>query len=187
MNIGQIIFAGFIVLLVASLDVFALGFGYGTKKVKVPVKSISIISVISSLFLLCALLLGYFIGEWLPEDIVKWFGFGVLLTVGISRIVLWLINRKKERKEFQIITMKELALLAIVLAIDGMAIGVGTAVGSMTLAFIFSVFAISIISDILIFKLGHITGEALSNRTVYDLGWVGGVLLVLVAVAGLFI
>jgi len=187
MYIGQIIFTAFIVLIIASLDAFALGFSYGTKRIHVPLKSISIVSIICSLFILAALLIGYFIGEVVPEHVTKWLGFGIFMVLGLSRIVVWLVNRKKGRQEVRLITYKELVLLAIVLSIDGMGIGLGAGLGQVTLVFIFSIFAISILTEIIIFKLGKVTGRALANKFPVDLGWVGGVLLVIVAIVGLFV
>jgi len=172
---------------VASLDAFALGFSYGTKRIHIPIKSITLVSIICSLFILAALLLGYFIGELVPESITKWVGFGIFMALGLSRILAWFINRKKTKQEIRLITYKELVLLAIVLSIDGMGIGMGAGLGNVTLAFIFAVFAISIFTEILIFKLGKVTGRALANKFPVNLGWVGGVLLIIVAVVGLFV
>ncbi|MCL2586992.1 MAG: manganese efflux pump [Firmicutes bacterium] len=187
MYIGQILFTGFLILFGTSLDIFALGFGYGAKKDIVSWRSLIIVSFISSIFLLIALLLGFFLGEWLPSVVSHWLGFGLLMTVGLWRIAAWLASRKREKKPHSIVSTRELLLVAVMLSIDGMAIGVGAAIGAVTLAFIFAVFAISIVTDILMFRLGQGMGRALAERLSWDLGWVGGVLLIIVAIAGLFI
>ena len=186
MNIGQVFFVGFIILIVASLDAFALGFGYGTKKVRIPLKQISIVSVICSIFILASLLLGYFLGSFINPDITRWLSFGIFMTFGLARLVAWFVNRKKIKHEGRLITIKEVILLAVILSIDGIGIGLGSGLYSVTLIFIFSIFALSIFTEIFIFKLGQFIGNAMANKLPVDLGWVGGTLLILVAIAGLF-
>lgn len=187
MNFTDILFASFVLLVVASIDVFALGFSYGTRRVRVPMKGLLVVSLIGSLFILTSLLLGFFLGDFLPGEVARWLSFSLFMGVGLSRVILWFFNRKKQKKGVRPITMKELVFLAIFLSLDGIGVGVGTGLGNITLIFIFSIFAVSIFTDILMFKVGQATGDVLANRLMVDLGWVGGVALMLVAIGGLFL
>ena len=187
MSLLEILFSGFIILVLASLDAFALGFSYGSRRVQIPLKSVAIVSVICSFFLLFSLVLGYFLGEFIPFYVTKWLSFGIFLALGLSRILVWMLNRKKPRRELRAISLKELTFLALILSIDGIGIGTGVGLMDITIWFIVGVFVVSIFTEIFIFRLGQIAGGALAGRVVWDIGWIGGILLILVAIIGLFV
>ena len=176
-----------IFVLVISIDLFACAFAYGTAGVKVSFGKILLINAIGKLIVGSGLFIGYFVGGFMPEGVGIWVGFAVLLSVGVIKLIQWLVTRGKANKAIaRNITWGEAAALGIVLALDGLAAGIGTTMTLLSLLFIFSVFAISVLSDQFVFMASQRLGKSLTKKANLDLGWLSGVVLMIVSVCKLF-
>ena len=60
-------------ILALSLDTFMAALSYEANKIKIPISSNFIISLICALFLFISLLLGNVLNLFIPEFILKWF------------------------------------------------------------------------------------------------------------------
>jgi putative sporulation protein YtaF len=65
-----------------SLDSFSVGFTYGLRNVKIPLKSIITIAICSAGVLIVAMTIGEVLGEILPEEIVGKLGGFILILLG---------------------------------------------------------------------------------------------------------
>jgi putative sporulation protein YtaF len=65
-----------------SLDSFSVGFTYGLRNVKIPLKSIITIAICSAGVLIVAMTIGEVLGEVLPEEIVGKLGGFILILLG---------------------------------------------------------------------------------------------------------
>jgi putative sporulation protein YtaF len=65
-----------------SLDSFSVGFTYGLRNVKIPLKSIITIAICSAGVLIVAMTIGEVLGEILPEEIAGKLGGFILILLG---------------------------------------------------------------------------------------------------------
>ncbi|MBS2969971.1 MULTISPECIES: sporulation membrane protein YtaF [Metabacillus] len=77
----------FIMAFAISLDSFSVGFSYGLKKMKIPIKSLLIIALCSAFSLLAAMLLGHLLSSFIDPEWTKRMG-GIIL-IGIGAWVLY--------------------------------------------------------------------------------------------------
>ena len=183
-----IILSAVVFVVVISIDLFACAFAYGAAKVYVPFKKILAINLIGKVIVGTGLFIGYFIGVFMPDAVGIWLGFGVLLAVGIIKVIQWLKTRKKTDKPLtRSISWRESIALGVVLSLDGLAAGIGVTLTLLSLIFVFSVLVISIITDQLIFMGAQRLGKLVTKKATLDLGWLSGVILITVSICKLFI
>ena len=180
--------AAILLLLVVSIDLFVCGFGYGTSKIHVPFKKVLVINIIGSIMIGIGLFVGYWIGSQFNNGFASWLAFGILFGLGLFKFFAWLITKnKKQCRAIRLITWRETIVLGIVLAADGLVVGIGATVDSFGLAFICTVIALSLVTDHLVFWLGQSMGKKVTKRIKLDLSWLSGTLLMILAVVGIFI
>lgn len=77
------------ILLVTSLciDAFVTSFGYGVNKVKVPLYSNIIISVVCSAILAISFFAGTIVRDFLPQNITMLICFFILFLLGSARLI----------------------------------------------------------------------------------------------------
>lgn len=197
-----------LLVLAVSLDSFAACFAYGTSKIKIPPISIIIIAGINALMLSLSLLLGFVIAPLFPSYLPKIISFIILFIIGIVKlfdgIMKSRIKRGKKmdkRLKFSLFNLhfilniyadpldadkdnsKDLSpiesiSLAIALSIDGIAVGFGAA---LTQVDIFIVVMLAIILGVLAIILGSRLGEKVSNNIPFDLSFIGGIFLIILA------
>jgi putative sporulation protein YtaF len=83
-----------------SLDSFSVGFTYGLRKMRIPIKSILIIACCSGLILLFSMAAGHFLTGILPEETTEKFG-GILLIL-MGSWVLYQFFRPEKEQDFLI-------------------------------------------------------------------------------------
>ncbi len=192
-----------------SMDAFTAGLAYGTKKITVPPLSAVIISLVGSLMLGLSLLAGGVIRPLLPPGFAAGLGFAILLLLGViklfdSSIKAYIRRHKAMKKDIrfslsslrfiltvyadpqqadldasQSLSAGEAASLAVALSLDSLAAGLGAGVsrvGALEAA------AITFGLGFLAVLVGHGVGKRLSERCPVDLSWIGGVLLILLAI-----
>ncbi|MGF3103982.1 sporulation membrane protein YtaF [Rossellomorea sp. DUT-2] len=193
-----------------SLDSFSTGLTYGLRKVKIPTKSISIISICSASSLLLAMLLGQTIGSIISP---LWAGrIGGLILVVIGAAVLYqffrpeketVLPQEKTLINFEIksiglvvqilrrpltadfdrsgtITGIEAFMLGIALSLDAFGAGIGAALLNFS-PFILTL-AILVMSFTFLFS-GLKMGEFFSHlRWIHRVSFLPGVLLILIGI-----
>ncbi|MGM0752434.1 MAG: sporulation membrane protein YtaF [Bacillota bacterium] len=193
-----------------SLDSFSTGLTYGLRKVKIPTKSISIISICSASSLLVAMLLGQTIGAIITP---VWAGrIGGLILVVIGAAVLYqffrpeketVLSQEKTLINFEIksiglviqilrrpltadfdrsgtITGIEAFMLGIALSLDAFGAGIGAALLSFSPLLL--TLAILVMSFTFLFS-GLKMGEFFSHlRWIHRVSFIPGVLLILIGI-----
>lgn len=65
-----------------SIDSFSVGFTYGLRNMKIPVKSIAIIAACSAMILMSAMMIGQILESFLTPELAEKLGGGVLILIG---------------------------------------------------------------------------------------------------------
>lgn len=196
-----------------EIDAFAAAFAYGSNKIKIPARSLCLINVICSGFLALSLLVGRAISGWLPDGLAAGLGFAILFLLGFYKLagslVRLMMQRHRDfRREFnftafdlkfilhlcanpqaadidgsRVLTLGEAAALAIALSLDGLAVGFGAAMGQVNKP---AVILCSLVVGFVALWLGSRLGNGVAKKLPFNLSWLGGALLMGLAVAGLF-
>lgn len=191
-----------------SVDALVAGFAYGARQIRLPWRSALVISLICSAIVGASLGLGSLAALFLSPGLRRGLCFGVLFALGLVKlldgIARWAIRRygnldgkvgfslfslrfvlhvyadpaAVDLDHSQTISVTEAASLALALSLDGAAAGFGAAMGQ---ASALAVVTASLIANQLTLTLGFWLGERLSRRFSVSLGWLGGVILILLA------
>lgn len=183
---NETLIAIFVIVILISIDIFMVGFSYGVSGTKIGKSRLIIISAIGNVIVGCALVLGFMISNYIT-NIVDWIAFGLFMLIGLYKLTDWYISRKaKNKPQNKKQTWKQTITLAVILAIDGL--GAGFVVGfGVTLWFVLGVVVVSFFCDIFLFRLGHTLGKKLAKKSPVELGWIPGVIFILIAVLGLLL
>lgn len=196
-----------------SMDAFAASFAYGSNKIKIPMLSVQIINIVCSSILGISLFLGAVVRQYLPGRVTVISCFVILFALGMAKLldsITKTIIRKhtdinKEIK-FSMLNFKfilklyadpeladvdasksispmEAAALSVSLSLDGMAIGFGAALGSVN---VLGVFLISFVTNVLAVILGCYIGNKLASKISFNLSWLSGAVLIILAAVKLF-
>lgn len=192
-----------------SLDAFVASFAYGAQRIKIPFSSAAIISVVCTAMLAVSLLAGALLRPHLPQGLTKGLCFALLLLLGLTKLcdsaIKTLIRRHKRmhrKVSFSVFSLKfildvyadpekadrdgsrvlspaEAASLAIALSLDGLAVGFGAALMQVK---VFLVMAFSLAVGLLAVRLGGKLGNKAAQSLPFDLSWLSGALLIVLAV-----
>lgn len=192
-----------------TTDTFVASFAYGTNKIKIPVSSICIMTVISSATLCIAILAGSLVRPYLPVYVTKSISFLILMVLGIVKLfdssVKACIRKHKclqKKISFSVMHLnfildvyadpeiadcdcsntlspKEAVALALAVSIDGLAVGFGSALMHISLL---PIMIFAILFGFGAVKIGCTVGNRLSESIPFDLSWLSGVLLIILAV-----
>lgn len=203
------------ILLVTALstDAFVASFAYGTNQIKIPVFSVLIISLICTGMMVLSLFIGNLVRPFVPPDMGKALCFLILMALGILKLfdssIKAYIRKKKEinRKiKFSLFHLRfilnvyadpedadsdaslvlspgEAASVAIALSLDGLAVGFGAALTEVSWI---ELALFSLLINILAVVGGSLFGKKIAEKCSADLSWIGGALLILLAVCKLF-
>lgn len=195
----RMILEAFLLTLAISIDAFASGFAYGANKIKIPILSTIVITLIGSLFLGAALFFGAGIGQFISPLLATIICSVILIGLGLSKIFGgWFKNKIAKRRNTLLkvcaepehadldkskrLSMKEAALLAVALALDGLAVGVGAGLAVQSLEFYIIIIGFSLVMDIAMLTLGVFLGNRVARRVRVNLAWLGGLVLIGLAV-----
>ena len=177
-----------IFILAVSLDLFACGFAYGANGLNVPLRKVLIINIIGSIMIASGLVIGYFLGFMIADTVAMWLGFSVFTVIGITKLVQWLIEYKRgNRRHLRNISWGETVILGVLLSLDGLVAGIGAAITYFSLPFIFIVIGLSLFTDPIFFMSGQYLGHKLHKKASLNLGWLSGVILLVMAVLHFFL
>jgi len=106
--------------LAVSLDSFSVGFTYGLRKMKIPIKSIFIIACCSGSALFISALFGKIISSTLSPDVAETVGGAILMLIGIWVIFQFLRSKQsneEEQHEEKILVKFEIKSIGLVVQI----------------------------------------------------------------------
>ena len=195
-----------------SLDAFAAGFAYGSNKIKISFLSVQIINIICSAIIGISFLAGNVIKDYIPNWVTATVCFIILFTLGIIKLLDGItksiirkhagLNRELKFSLFNIsfilklyadpessdidssktISSIEAASIALALSLDGIAVGFGAAMGSVNgLATVL----FSLITNSAAIISGCWLGGKIARKTNFNLSWVAGAVLIILAFAKL--
>jgi len=196
---------------ILSIDLALSAFAYGANRIKIPLVSAHIINFICSGAIGFSFLVGTAIRPFLPEWLTIAIGFGILFVIGLVRLLDGIIKSMIRKnidvnKEFSMFNLKfivsvyadpekadsddskvlspmEAVGLAFAVSMDGLALGLGAAFGDINGLL---VCLWSLITGIMAIMLGYRLGERLVCKLNFDASWLGGVALIILALAKLF-
>lgn len=202
-----------LLVLAVSLDAFVASIHYGVKRIKIPFLSIMIINMICSFLLGLSILLGKEAQRFLPAGATSIISFIILVSLGIYYLFEGLIKfyleskksnegklemqfagihfilniyideTKADKDRSKVLDAKEAIYLAIALSLDSLTIGFGSGLSNMDYL---SIMIFSFIAGFLSVCSGLKIGKKLSNGIKFNLSWISGILLIVLAVLRLF-
>ncbi len=203
-----------LIALAISLDCFVASFGYGLSKIKIPFRSLLVITFVTTFMLGVSILLGWLLAGLIDIEISKWISFSILLAIGLFKLFNELIkcflsklvkrerpvrfkllnfrfmvkvytdNSKADADDNKVISPIEAMLLSFILSVDQ--IGVGLSHG-MTSSMPYILILLNILTCVFSVYLGSFIGKKVSRIIKINLSWVSGFMLIVLAVIGLFI
>lgn len=198
----------FLLVAALSIDAFAASFAYGIDRIRIPPLSLLSICGVCTGILGVSLLIGGLIQPFLPPALTRWLGFAVLLLLGIvklfdSALKSFLRRHQSSRKDLhfclagvrfllriyvdstaadqdrsRVLTPGEAASLAFALSIDGFAAGIGAGLTQPDLPL---VLLLSLLVTAAAVGFGSLVGRQAAKAVRFDLSWLSGVLLILLA------
>ena len=209
MNMILMIFQAWVLVSALAIDAFACSFGYGVSKIKIPFKSVMVINAVCTTLLAIGLFLGVTINHFLPEEAAGWLAFVILFGLGIFKIFDSLIKRAIRKnngvnKNFKFsffnlafiftvyadpeeadvdhskdLSPREAMPLAIAVGLDGLSVGIGIGI---TMINPLLILGLSLFTDIIAVILGAYFGNKLARKINWDLSWLAGAVLIIIAI-----
>lgn len=185
--------------LALSVDSFVAAFSYGTSKIKIPLSSVGIISVTGSLITGLSMLTGSFVKDFIPSGFTTLLSFGILFLLGVLKLFDSSEPANADKDNSHSISAKEALSLSAALSLDGCAAGFGASLSAGTpaspgaaaagtvssLVPVAAVFLFSLIFGVFMVLSGSHIGNKAADRLPIKPGIIGGLLLILLAVARL--
>ncbi len=198
-----------LLVLALSLDAFVASIAYGTNKIKIPFTSMTIITIVCSMFLAASIFFGSLLKQLLPSNITIIISFIILMSLGIYYLFESLIKNFLEKKSdsnhkvkfklfniwfiidiyidetkadfdnSKILSSKEALYLAIALSLDSIAIGFGSGLGNVNY---FHVILLSLVSGMIAIWIGLFIGRKFVEKSKLNLSWLAGIILMVLAV-----
>ena len=212
MHVLMTILSSLVLVTALGIDALVCSFGYGVNRIKIPFKSVLVINIICSSLLAFGILFGSSIGSFLPESTAHAISFTILVMLGLTKIfdsaLKQLIRRhngfnknfnfsflslgfilqvfanpeKADIDESKSLTPKEALPLSIALGIDGISVGLGLGLAAVNGLFIVG---LSLVSDAAMVMLGAFLGNKVAKRLNFDLSWLSGTILIVIAIINL--
>ena len=191
-------YCSFLVLCIAlSADTFAAGLSYSASKVRVPINSMCILSLVSGFTFTLSLSVGEKLTAWIPPNASTLLSFLILLILSLYKLYDALPERfhpsisfttvsfssHVNKKEPEYISPYEAAALSFVLSIDSITAGVSQGNSPLSPAV---VFLFSSVIHFLSILLGTFAGRRLSGKLSCNLSFLPALLLFLLAISRLF-
>lgn len=164
-----------------SVDAFAAGFVYGVSKIKVPFVSVLIVTGVSSLILAGSLLAGNLVSSLIPGNLTQYFSFMLLFVLGIIKLFDHSGHEEAEaadRNRDAFVSPGEAFALGAALSVDSLAAGVGAGIQMNQIP---AAFLASFAAGVLAIPLGTRLGRLIAAHCRSNLGWLSGILLILLA------
>jgi len=193
----------FLLTLAVSIDVFASGFAYGANKIKIPFWSVIIINLIGTSFIALSLFFGSAIGRFIPPVATMIICVTVLILLGLFKIFGGIIRKQLAKRKntllkvcaapedadldkSKVLSAKEAVLLAVALSLDGLAVGVGAGIANQNIIYYFIIIGFSLAMHLVLLPLGVLLGNRIVRKIKANLSWVGGLVLIAIAIMKIF-
>ena len=201
------------VALSLSVDAFAASFAYGSNRIKIPMSSIHTINLICCAITGLSLFAGSILQPHLSEQLTVGISFTILFLLGVIKLLdsitksiirkhsnidkkvrfslfnfrfilhLYADPEKADINRSKTLSPAEAVSLAIALSFDGIAVGFGAALLGISA---WAIIASSLITGMIALCLGQYLGNKLSHKAPFNLSWLGGGILIIMAVLKLF-
>lgn len=198
----------FLLIISLWIDGFICSFSYGFDGIKINKRMIFFISFLCSLFLIFSMFIGLTFTSFVSKKITNIISFIILFMIGFIKIIICLINyliNKKcngmkilhlsfsnlkivlnvysevfnaDRDYSFSLSFNEAIILSLALSFDN--IGVGISLGMIYSNYIF-ILLLSLIIGLISIMSGYSIGKKLSNRINYDLSFISGFILIMLA------
>ena len=197
-------------LLVSSIciDSFVASIAYGTSKIRIPPLSTLIINLVCTITLACSLFMGSILKSFLPGKLPIILGFLLLMIIGIYRLFEYFFKSsiskcsKSDKPltfkifDFQFVlqvyaneikadfdnskclNIKESFYLALALSLDSLAVGFGSSLCNINYL---EVLILCFIIGTLSVSIGVFIGRKFAQKLHFELSWLSGLLLILLA------
>lgn len=202
-----ILLQSIVLVLALSADTFVAGFSYGANRIGIPLASAGIVNLVCSAALGVSLLAGMLAGEYIPQGLAGIICFALLFALGLSKVfdsaVKSLIRKSGVRREIEFsamhlrfilmvyadpqqadsdlskrLSVSEAMALGAALSLDGLAVGFGAA---LTDANAIQITLLSFVMGMLAMVCGSRLGQRISERITANISWLGGAMLILLA------
>lgn len=187
------------------MDAFVSSFAYGTNKIKIPFKSVAVIAIVCSSFLTASIFLASLLNSFISAEITRILSFSILFLLGLTKffdstIKLYIKRHNQLNKELNFsvfnlqfmlnvyanpeeadinasktLSPKEAVYLAIALSIDGLAVGFGAGLIAVNHLL---VIVLAFLTDTIALTLGCQLGNKVVEKTVLNLSWLSGIVLI---------
>lgn len=201
-------FEALLLVLSVCIDSLVASIAYGTNKIKIPITSAVIISFICSLFLGTSLFLGSLLKNIIPANLCCYLSFFILFFLGIYQLFgsifksflkkrikidkplkfklfdmnfilqVYADETKADFDNSNTLSLKESIYLATALSFDSLAVGFGS---SLSMTHYFTIIFLSFTIGILFIILGVTLGKKLVEKASFDLSWLSGAILIVLA------
>lgn len=198
-------------LLVSSLciDSFVASIAYGTSKIRIPPLCILIMNLVCTLTLACSFFIGSIFRSLLPDNLPVLLGFLLLMLLGVYRLFeyifkAYIFKYSKSDKpltfklfDFQFVlqvyadetkadfdnskclNIKESFYLALALSLDSLTVGIGSSLCNINYI---QVLILCFVIGMLLVSIGVFLGRKFAQKIHFELSWLSGVLLILLAI-----
>lgn len=197
-----------LLLTAVSLDSLTAGFSYGTDGVHIKAPALIPLALVPALFITAAQGIGSFVGSFLPAGVLPCLSFLLLFLIGIAKLfeslirhlakkhpslmgnwgckikqlnivfTVYLSPEEANRTELQILSVKEALLLSLALSLDSILVGMAFCFTSLSP---FLLFLSAALCNLLLFSGGFFLGRLLFRLLRFDLSWLSGLCLLLLA------
>jgi putative sporulation protein YtaF len=194
--------------LALSIDALAAAFAYGNRKVKIPLSFVFVVSVVCSSLLAVSLCFGKLLKGLMSPTFSQGLCFAIFMILGLLKLfefaIKALIRKNRElhssigfsfaslhfildiyadpmeadRDASNSLSLGEAIALAVALSLDGLVAGFGYSVSGEG---IIPVVLISFVFGFIALKAGEILGRRLATRSSFDLSFVSGIILIVLA------
>lgn len=195
-------------LTAVSLDSLTAGFSYGTKKVRIELLSLVLLSCVPSVFITAANSAASLIGLLFPTGILPLLSFVILFLIGSAKLLesllrhlakkrpglignrgyqikqmhiiftVYLSPEEANQTDLQVLSAKEAWLLSLALSLDSVLAGMAFTTSAIPPL---TLLLTAIFFHLLLFLAGYALGRLLSHILRIDLSWLSGLCLLLLA------
>lgn len=206
-------FAALILFLTAvSIDSLTAGLTYGAGRVHIKLPAYLILVCIPAAFIAVANRVGSYISLFLPESVLPFISFFLLMLLGLSKLseslirsmarrhpslvrnwgctikqiniifTVYLSPENANQEDLQVLSPKEALLLSLALSLDSVLVGMAFTAGTIPLI---ALFVLAALFNLLLFSIGYGLGYLIYSALHVDLSWLSGLFLLILALQAL--
>jgi len=208
MGILFLVLQTFLLVLVLGVDALVCSFSYGVNKIRIPLKSMLVINVITLLLLALGIVIARGLEGFLPPVFIYALSFLILFILGLSKIfegtIKRMIKHHEGRRNFRFsmfnlgfvlqvyaqyeladfddskdLSIKEAIPLAFAVGFDGLSVGLSIGLMQLNIGLLLGM---SFVVGVGCVALGEYLGRKLARKSSFDFSIVSGLILILIAI-----